>query len=62
MATKNQIAKELMSIISSFPYRRYVQYINPRDTVTPEDFAAKQLSHDYWIDQWLSFRGKLIVM
>ena len=60
MAAENQIAKELMSIISSFLYRRYVQCISSRDAVTPEDFAKKQLSQEYWIDQRRRYRGKLI--
>ena len=60
MANKNKIAKELLSLISKYPYRRYVQCISPRDAVSDEEFALKSISGEYWIDKRQSFRRHLI--
>ena len=51
MANENRIAKELLLLISKYPYRRYVQYIAARDAVTDDDFNAGMLQANYWIDK-----------
>ena len=60
MANENSIPHELMSIISEYPYRRYVQVISSRDAVSKEDFDDMPLSRDYWIDSRRSYCGKLM--
>ena len=51
---------ELMSIISDFNYKRYIQCISPCDTVTPESFQNRSLSQTHWIDSRNSYDGVLI--
>ena len=60
MVNKNKIAKELLSIISRYPYHRYVQCISPRDAVSDADFAEKAISSEYWIDKRKSYHRNLI--
>ena len=51
MANENKIAQEFLSLISNYPYRRYVQYIAAHDSVSDEDFQSSLLDTDYWIDK-----------
>ena len=61
MSGENKIAAELLSLISRYPYRRYVQCISPRDAVSDEDFENNPLSSNYWIDSRQSLRkGKIV--
>ena len=55
MANKNKTAKELLSLISKYPYRRYVQYIAACDSVSDEDFQSSLLKTDYWVDKRKSY-------
>ena len=51
MANENKIAKELLSLISKYPYRRYIQYIAAQDSVSDKDFQSSLLYAEYWIDK-----------
>ena len=45
------IAMDLISIISPYPYRRYIQYISANDATTEEDFTRMEISKRYSIDK-----------
>ena len=55
MEDENRIAVELMSIISKYPYKRYVSYISSRDSVTEDSFALHAISCTHWIDHRSSY-------
>ena len=46
----NKLARELMSVLSPFNYRKQAQYLTGRDCLTPEDFMKMPLSKYYAVD------------
>ena len=52
---ENKMAKELMSLISDFPYVSNVQKLKPTDMVMPQHFMIMSLSHDHWVDDSLCY-------
>ena len=50
MEGENKIASELISIISKYPYKRFINYISPDEAMTEELFQTKGISRTHWLD------------
>ena len=48
--TVNNLAKELMSLVSEYPYTDNVLKINPSDIIVPQAWSMMGLATDYWKD------------
>ena len=51
----NKMARELMSLISDYPYVSEIKKIKPVDVVMPHNFMIMSLSHDHWVDDSLCY-------
>ena len=49
------MAKELMSLISDFPYVSNIPKLKPTDMVMPQHFMIMTLSHNHWVDDSLCY-------
>ena len=49
------MAKELMSLVSDFPYVSDIPKLKPTDMVMPQHFMIMTLSHNHWVDDSLCY-------